>query len=302
VYSPHAIYRDFRVLGGALANDPAENQKQAPLTAGQRLAASRAAKSARKAAERGRQAELVEDKALAQAAVAKDWLAENLKLLGLAAGGVLLVAAVGIGWSTFAQDKNDEAGKHLAAVLESNVYDDAELAESYAAIVRDHEGTVAATWALIGEGRALYGQGKLEQARDAYTAALESTDDETLQWAALEGIAYTFEAEQAYDQALEKLDALRALSKEVAPIAGYHQARILMQRGKNDEAKVKLQGVLASLRQPNAPSLPFTRAEAESRLALLDPSLAPTTAPDMRGLQEQLNEMIRQQQSGQPAP
>ena len=285
-----------------MANDPAENQKQAPLTAGQRLAASRAAKSARKAAERGRQAELVEDKALAQAAVAKDWLAENLKLLGLAAGGVLLVAAVGIGWSTFAQDKNDEAGKHLAAVLESNVYDDAELAESYAAIVRDHEGTVAATWALIGEGRALYGQGKLEQARDAYTAALESTDDETLQWAALEGIAYTFEAEQAYDQALEKLDALRALSKEVAPIAGYHQARILMQRGKNDEAKVKLQGVLASLRQPNAPSLPFTRAEAESRLALLDPSLAPTTAPDMRGLQEQLNEMIRQQQSGQPAP
>lgn len=285
-----------------MANDPAENQKQAPLTAGQRLAASRAAKSARKAAERGRQAELVEDKALAQAAVAKDWLAENLKSLGLAAGGVLLVAAVGIGWSTFAQDKNDEAGKHLAAVLESNVYDDAELAESYAAIVRDHEGTVAATWALIGEGRALYGQGKLEQARDAYTAALESTDDETLQWAALEGIAYTFEAEQAYDQALEKLDALRALSKEVAPIAGYHQARILMQRGKNDEAKVKLQGVLASLRQPNAPSLPFTRAEAESRLALLDPSLAPTTAPDMRGLQEQLNEMIRQQQSGQPAP
>jgi len=285
-----------------LANDPAENQKQAPLTAGQRLAASRAAKSARKAAERGRQAELVEDKALAQAAVAKDWLAENLKSLGLAAGGVLLVAAVGIAWSTFAQDKNDEAGKHLAAILESNVYDDAELAESYAAIVRDHEGTVAATWALIGEGRALYGQGKLEQARDAYTAALESTDDETLQWAALEGIAYTFEAEQAYDQALEKLDALRALSKEVAPIAGYHQARILMQRGKNDEAKVKLQGVLASLRQPNAPSLPFTRAEAESRLALLDPSLAPTTAPDMRGLQEQLNEMIRQQQSGQPAP
>ncbi len=285
-----------------MANDPAENQKQAPLTPGQRLAAARAAKSARKAAERGRQAELVEDKALAQAAVAKDWLAENLKPLGLAAGGVLLVAAIGIAWSTFAESKSEAAGKELAAVLDANIYDDAELAESYAAVVRDHEGTVAATWALLGEARALYGQGKLEQARDAYQAALESTDDENLKWAALEGIAYTLEAEQSYEQALEQLDALRTLSKEVAPIASYHQARILMQQGKMDEAKVKLRGILADLRQPNAPSLPFTRAEAESRLALIDPSLAPAPGPDMRGLQEQLNEMIRQQQSGQPAP
>ncbi len=285
-----------------MANDPAENPKPAPLTPGQRLEASRAAKSARKAAERGRQAELVEDKALAQAAVAKDWLADNLKPLGLAAAGILLVAAVGIGWSTFDQGKNDEAGNRLGTVLESNIYDDAELAESYAAVARDHEGTAAAQWARIGEGRALYGLGKLEQAREAYRAALESTDDEMLQWAALEGIAYTFETEQAYDQALEQLDALRAVGKEVAPIASYHQARILLQQGKADQAKVKLQGVLADLRQPNAPSLPFTRAEAESRLAVLDPSLAPTAGPDMRGLQEQLNQMIRQQQSGQPAP
>ena len=286
-----------------MANDPAENEKQAPLSAGARLAASRAAKSARKAADRGRQAELVEDKALAQAAVAKDWLSENLKPLGLAAGGVILVAAIGIGWSTVAGNKNKEAGSQLAVVLDSNVYDDGELAESYAAVVRDHEGTVAATWALIGEGRALYGQGKHEQARDAYKAALESTDDETLQWAALEGIAYTLEAEQSYEQTLEQLDALRALGKEVAPIAVYHQARILIQQGRMDEAKIKLQSVLADLRQPNAPSLPFTRAEAESRLTLLDPSLGgSSTGPDMRAMQEQFNEMIRQQQAGAPAP
>lgn len=285
-----------------MADDPAENQKQAPLTAGERLAASRAAKSARKAADRGRAAELVEDKALAQAAVAKDWLADNLKPLGLAAGGVLLVAAIGIAWSTIASNKNEEAGSQLAAALESNTYDDAELAESYAAIVRDHEGTVAAAWALVGEGRALYGQGKHEQARDAYEAAAESTEDETLQWIALEGIAYTLEAEQSYEQALEQLDALRALGKEVTPIAGYHQARILIQQGRMDEAKIKLQGVLAELRQPYAPSLPFTRAETESRLALLDPNLAPSTGPDMKALQEQLDEMLRQQQSGQPAP
>ncbi len=289
-------------LEEALANDPAENEKQAPLTPGERLAVTRAAKSARKAAERGRQAELVQDKALAQAAVAKDWLAENLKPLGLAAGGVLLVAAIGIAWSTLASNKNREAGSQLSGVIESNIYDEAELAESYAAVVRDHEGTIAATWALIGEGRALYGQGKHEQARDAYKAALESTDDETVQWVALEGIAYTLEAEQSYEQALEQLDALRALGKEVSPIASYHQARILIQQGRADEAKIKLQSVLSDLRRPGSPMLPFTRAQAESRLALIDPSLAPSAGPDMRALQEQLNEMIRQQQSGQPAP
>ena len=84
-----------------MANDSAENEKNTPLTAGQRLAAQQAAKSARKAAERGRDADLVEEKAIAQAAVAKDWLQDNLKPLGLMAGAVLVVAAIGIGWSTF---------------------------------------------------------------------------------------------------------------------------------------------------------------------------------------------------------
>lgn len=284
-----------------MANDSAENEKQGPLTAGQRLAATRAAKSARKAAERGRQAEMVEDRALAQAAVAKDWLSDNLKPLGLAAGGVLIVAAVGIGWSSFAAEKNSEAGSQLYQVVDSNIYDDAELAESYATVANDHPGTVAATWARIGEGRALYGEGKHAESREAYRSALESTDNEVLQWVALEGIAYTLEAEKSYDEALAELDALRELSDQVAPIASYHQGRILMAQGRNDEAKLKLQAVMSELRRPGGASLPFTRAQAEARLALLDPSLAPNAGPDMRALEEQLNEMVRAQQ-GQPAP
>ena len=115
-------------------------------------------------------------------------------------------------------------------------------------------------------------------------------------------MSYTDEAERSDKRALEQLDAVRALGKKVTPIDGYHQGRILIQQGRMDEAKIKLQSVLAELRQPYAPSLPFTRAETESRLALLDPSQAPSTGPDMKALQEQLNEMIRQQQSGQPAP
>ena len=284
-----------------MANDSAENEKQAPQTAGQRLAASRAAKSARKAAEKGRQAELMEDKALAQAAVAKDWLADNIKTLGLAAAGVLVVATIGIVWSSISTKKNVEAGGALAGVLTSNIYEDDELASAFGKVVTEHEGTVAATWALIGEGRALYGASKHAQALEAYQAALDSTDDETMQWVALEGMAYTLEAQSSYDDAIAQLDALGRLNSEIEPIADYHQARILMAQGKNDEAKSRLQRVLAALRRPGAVALPFTQAQAEARLTMLDPSLAPRTGPDMRAIEDQLNQMMRQQQ-GQAAP
>ena len=281
-----------------MANDSAENEKQAPMTAGQRLAAQQAAKAARKAAQKGRDAELVEEKAIAQAAVAKDWLQDNLKPLGLVAGAVLAVAAVGIGWSTVAQSRNAAAGAELAAVLEGDADDDAARAEAYAAVAQAHPKTLAGAWARIGEGRALYAQGQWEQARAAYRAALDGSEDESLRWAALEGISYTYEAEKSYDQAIEQLEALRAIDSNIAPIAGYHQARILIAQGKLEEAKTKLDGVLNDLRQPDAPSLPYTQEQAEARLALLDPSLAPVQGVVPRRADEfirQMNEMLQRQ-------
>ena len=281
-----------------MANDSAENEKEAPMTAGQRLAAQQAAKAARKAAQKGRDAELVEEKAIAQAAVAKDWLQDNLKPLGLVAGAVLAVAAVGIGWSTVAQSRNAAAGAELAAVLEGDADDDAARAEAYAAVAQAHPKTLAGAWARIGEGRALYAQGQWEQARAAYRAALDGSEDESLRWAALEGISYTYEAEKSYDQAIEQLEALRAIDSNIAPIAGYHQARILIAQGKLEEAKTKLDGVLNDLRQPDAPSLPYTQEQAEARLALLDPSLAPVQGVDPRRADEfirQMNEMLQRQ-------
>jgi len=286
------------LLEEALANDSAEDEKQAPLTAGQRLAAQQAAKSARKAAERGRDADLVEEKALAQAAVAKDWLQDNLKPLGLMAGGVLLVAAIGIGWSTFARGQDAAAGAELAAVLGGDADDPAALATAYAAVADGHANTPAASWARIGEGRALYAQGEWESARTAYRAALDSSNDEAVRWAALEGIAYSLEAEKSYEQAIEQLEALRELDANIAPIAGYHQGRILVAEGKLDEAKIKLNGVLNELRQADAPLLPYTQEQTEARLALIDPSLAPADGVDPRNANElirQMNEMLQRQ-------
>ena len=281
-----------------MANDSAENEKQAPLTAGQRLAAQQAAKSARKAAERGRDADLVEEKAIAQAVVAKDWLQDNLKPLGLMAGGVLLVAAIGIGWSTFTRGQDAAAGAELVAVLEGDADDAATLANAYAAVAEAHAKTPAAAWARIGEGRALYAQGQWEQSRAAYQAALDSSDEEAVRWAALEGIAYTLEAEKSYDQAIEQLEALRELDRNIAPIAGYHQGRILVAEGKLDEAKTKFDGVLNDLRQADAPLLPYTQEQTEARLALIDPSRAPADGVDPRKADEfirQMNQMLQRQ-------
>ncbi len=281
-----------------MANDSAENENQGPLTAGQRLAAKQAAKAARKAADRGHDAEMVEEKALAQAALAKDWLQDNLKPLGLMAGGVLLVAAIGIGWSTFSRSQDAAAGAELAAVLDGDADDPAALASAYAAVADAHAKTPAASWARIGEGKALYAQGEWEAARTAYQAALDSTEEEAIRWAALEGIAYSLEAEKSYQQAIEQLEVLREIDATIAPIAGYHQGRILAAEGKLDEAKTKLDGVLNQLKQADAPVLPYTQEQTEARLALIDPSLAPAEGVDPRRADEfirQMNEMLQRQ-------
>jgi tetratricopeptide (TPR) repeat protein len=286
------------LLEEALADDSAQNENEAPLTAGQRLAAQQAAKSARKAAQRGRDVELVEERAIAQAAVAKDWLQDNLKPLGIMAGAVLVLAALGIGWSTFTHGQNAAAGAELAAVLESDADDVATLASSFAAVADAHAKTPAAAWARIGQGRALYAQAQWEQSRAAYQAALDSSDDEAVRWAALEGIAYSLEAEKSYDDAIGQLEALRELDRSIAPIAGYHQGRILAGQGKLEEAKTKFDSVLNDLRQPDAAPLPYTQEQTEARLALIDPSLAAAGGVDPRKTEEfirQMNDLLQRQ-------
>jgi predicted negative regulator of RcsB-dependent stress response len=285
-----------------LANDSAKEEKQAPMTAGERLAAQQAAKAARKAAQKGRDAELVEERAIAQAVVAKDWLQENLKPLGLMAAVVLVVAGLGIGWSTYTRGQAIDAGAALGAVVDDQASDSAALAGAYARVAEAHPKTPAAAWARIGEGKTLYAQGDWAGSRAAYQAALDTSDDEVVRWIALEGIAYALEGEASYEEALARLEALREVDPSVAPIAGYHQGRILQAQGKLEEAKTKLRGVLADLKDPEAPELPYTREQTEARLALLDASLAPADGVDPRRADEfirQMNDLLQQQPSSE---
>jgi predicted negative regulator of RcsB-dependent stress response len=281
-----------------LANDTAQDDKPATMTAGERLAAQQAAKAAKKAAKKGRDAELVEEKALEQAAAAKDWLQDNLKPIGLMAGGVLLVAAIGIGWSTLQKGQTVSAGSALAAVMESDSDDPAAAAIAYAEVAELHPGTPAAAWARVGEGRALYAQGEFAKSIAAYEAALEGSEDESLQWAALEGLAYALEAESSYEAALDRLEALGDVGASYAPIAGYHRGRILQAQGQLDEAKTAYEGVLADLKDSGAPSLPFTQEQTQARLAVLAPALTADAGQDPRQTQElmrRMNELLQRQ-------
>ena len=101
-----------------------------------------------------------------------------------------------------------------------------------------------------------------------------------------------------YGALSEEFEALRETNPSVAPIAGYHQGRILLAQGKLDEAKVKFDGVLADLRDPDAPQLPYTEEQTEARLALLDPTLAADQGVDPRRAEEfirQMNESLQRQ-------
>lgn len=282
-----------------MANDSVKNEQ--PRTPGQRLAAAQAAKAARKAAKKGLQSEQLEDKALASAAVARDWLQENLKTILVSAGTVLVVAAVVLTWSGFSERRSGAAGTGLAQVLQT-AEDEAStpeaLVEAYREVGRAHPGSAAAAWARLGEGRALYEQGEWERSREAYEQALAGSDDETVQWLAIEGIAYGFEGETKYDEAIERLDALSAMGDSLSSIAAYQQGRLLLVQGKSEEARAKLKQGLAALDQDGAANLTFTRQQIESRLALIDPGGQPTPALDSRRLEQ----LIQRQQRTTPNP
>ncbi len=285
-----------------LANDSAENEQNKPLTPGERLAAAQAAKAARKAAARGRDAEELEEKALAQAAVARDWMQENLKPILLGAGVVVLLAALVLGWRGISHKQASAGGSELAAVLDGVPEDATSLApfvDGFRSVSEAHPDTAAALWARVGEGKALYEQGDFASSRTAYEKALAAarTEDELLRWLAIEGIAYSYEAQQNYEKAIEELEGLRALGKEVSPVARYQQGRLLVAQGKDEEASERFTAALAELNEEDAISLPFTRQQLEARLAVMDRGEPRSEEFDA----QQLERLIQQQQALQPA-
>ncbi len=304
-------------------------KRKPKVTAGQRLAAAKAAKAAKKAALRGRDAEQLEDKATQRAEAAGSWLEDHRgQLMGLVLA-VVVGGGIFMGWTHYAKSQDADAAGLLWRATETleapivlegedrpeGVEEDDEVYPTIAAraaatlepldaLLRDHSGSGAAIYAQLERGRALYQQGEFADARTAFQAALTGSADVRVHARALEGIAFTHESEEAWGEAIARFEELREAAEdtETEILADYHIARMHIAQDEEVPAKEKLQAVLAALREEDAPEMPYVQDQAELRLMAIDSSLVQRTPDAMDP--EQMRRLIEQmqQQQQQQAP
>jgi predicted negative regulator of RcsB-dependent stress response len=273
------------------------------MTPGERLAAAKARKAKQKSDKRGRKAEVVEDRVLKKAAVATDWVAQNRQTLWIAVGAVVLVVAGVTYWSVTSSAKAEQASEALWDAVqaatgeirsegniagdqdaESEVFDSRE-ARAEATLERaekvrsDYPGTPAATWAALESGTALLDLSRWSDAREAFQAAVDQGgEDPAVTWRALEGIAFSYEGEEDWDQAIVHFNELEASADGAfEEIATYHIGRMHLAKGETEVATEMLVDLLNELREEDEerPDLQFVRSQTEIRLLELDSSLVP---------------------------
>ena len=337
--------------------------KKDRMSAGARLAAARAAKAARKAAKRGKEKQeeqapldAVKESDLGQkAAQAGEWAQQNQTIVYAIAAAVILGLGGYIGWHYHSKGQAEASATLLAEALEISTAelrgedapppdedDDAptftsaearaEAAlEAFEAVTTSHPDSAAAAWAYLGAGNALLELERYEDARQRFDRAIAvAGSDRTVLWRALEGKGFTHEAEEQWAEAAEVYQELsRVDDGSLDRVAQYHLGRMFLAQGEREQATETFRTLVEGLREASddeeQQDFEFVLAQAEVRLAELDPSSAPARpalpspgAPGAGGgapggpggagdlSQEQLQELIRrfqqQQQQGGGAP
>lgn len=283
--------------------------------------------------------EILAESSIGQAATkASEWASTNRSL----AAGIVAVLVVGaLGWVGYAwwnasqaegagallENALDIANAEVVASEDADADADeptfatrearAEAAlTAYRQVITEYPGAEAARWARLGEAKALFDLGRNEEAREVYERALrEAGGDAMVAWRALEGIGFTYEADQQWDQAIEQYQELRSIDDGAyeAP-ADYHIARMRIAKGERVEAATALRALVERLRPEEAteePTFPFVLAQAEVRLRELDPGsgsgsgspmmIGPGGAgggglpPGLEGIDPQILEQLRRQ-------
>ena len=337
--------------------------KKDRMSAGARLAAARAAKAARKAAKRGKEKQeeqapldAVKESDLGQkAAQAGEWAQQNQTIVYAIAAAVILGLGGYIGWHYHSKGQAEASATLLAEALEistaelrgedapppdedddaptfSSAEARAEAAlEAFEAVTTSHPDSAAAAWAYLGAGNALLELERYEDARQRFDRAIAvAGSDRTVLWRALEGKGFTHEAEEQWAEAAEVYQELsRVDDGSLDRVAQYHLGRMFLAQGEREQATETFRTLVEGLREASddeeQQDFEFVLAQAEVRLAELDPSSAPARpalpspgAPGAGGgapggpggagdlSQEQLQELIRrfqqQQQQGGGAP
>jgi tetratricopeptide (TPR) repeat protein len=219
---------------------------------------------------------------------ASDWLAQRQKLLGIAAG-VLVLGGLGVAIasqvSKSGEEKASQALGQALTVLERPVEGvepaqpgdtqppfksvkerDEALVTSLSDFRKAHDGTRAATTAALPLGKAQFRLGNYPAAQEAFAAFLkDAPQNEPLRAGALEGEGYALEAQQKYDEALKAFDQMGAAggNEFLAGMGAYHKGRMLILQNKKDEAAQVLSKI--STDHPNTAAARM----ASERLAVL---------------------------------
>ena len=315
---------------------PAAERKQ--LSAGQRLAAAKAAKAAKKAAAREQaraeqeaaeraanpEPEPVEDEVAQVAEAATNWVQDHQKTIISVLVGAAALSAVILLVQHFQTSVDQEAGGALEAALTAARADigepvegartvpgalrfddeaarEAEAANRYDAIIRDHGDSLAGAWARVARGRIKLSEGEFAAAKELFDAALANAGGSvTLRAAALQGAGFACEGADDWDGANERYARLADLGGAHESVAAYHQARVLVQKGEREQAIERLQALIEALRGEGAPELPFVQDQAELALMTLDSSLVQRSAAPagLDSLPPELLQQLLQQQQG----
>ncbi len=300
------------------------------LSAGERLAAAKAAKAAKKSAARAERAEPaeqeeeeIEDEVAQVAEAATSWVHDHQKTIVQVLAGAAVLSAVILLVQHFSGTGARASSELLAGALdvaaspvgeaqegermvpgqqryEDEAARDAAALERYQRVVAEQPDTQAAAWAHLVLGRAKLDAGEYEAARTAFSAALEGAGgDNTLRAAALEGVGFSHEAEEHWDEAAAEFERLAGLGGAYEQVAALHQARVLISKGERNDAIERLQALIEALRGEDAPKLTYVRDQAELTLMTLDASLVQRSAPAGAGLDslppEILEQLLRQQ-------
>ena len=298
----------------AVARKP-ESGAGKPLTPGQRLAAAKAAKAAAKAAKRGRGQDVAAKKAAKKAGELAEWMRANRSRLLAGVAVAIVVIGSAVTWLVVSSKRESDAASLLAKATEKMTAqirsDDAADLETppeqedprpsfrsikararaalraFRRVSSQYGGTDAAAWAALGEGRAQLELGKVREARAAFDRALrDGSDEPMIAWGALEGIAFTFEAENKPREAISRFQELSRIDDGAfKDVADYNIARMYLAQNDRVRATQTLRALLDRLRageaeeepgaEPPTPKLPYIAAQAELRLMELDSSLVP---------------------------
>ncbi|MFP2960335.1 tetratricopeptide repeat protein [Myxococcus sp. 1LA] len=229
---------------------------------------------------------------------ASDWLAQRQKLIGLAAG-VLVLGGVGVAIasevSKRGEEKAAEALGQALTVLDRPVEGvqpaqpgdteppfktvkerDEALVKSLSEFRQQHGGTPSAATAALTEGKAQFRLGNHAAAQASFGEFLKgAAQNDPLRAEAFEGQGYALEADGKYEDAIKAFEQMgTAGGPFLVGMGDYHKARMLILLGKKEEAAQVLSKL--STAQPNTAAA----RQAGERLAVLASEGVKVPAPE----------------------